>query len=62
MTYREPPLNWPTTFTYFWMVLLWVLGIPIALKLSVMWGVLAILFPPASWVFVASWVVDTLSR
>ena len=51
-------MNWPTAFTYFWMVATWVLGIAIAIKHGVMWAVLAVVLPPAAWIFLAQWVLE----
>ena len=52
-------LDWPTAFTYFWMVAAWVFGVAVAIKTStVMFAVLAGLVPPVAWIFAARWLID----
>lgn len=53
-------MNAPTAVVYTAAVVAWMFGIAVALKVGVMWGVLAIVCPPVSWVFIAQEILSRL--
>jgi len=50
-------MNWPSAFTWFWMIILWVMGIAIS---KGFWMTLFSLFPPVAWVISMKWIIEII--